>query len=289
MIITFIHGLLMAFADSVPGVSGGTIAFLLGFYDKFIGSINDFIRGKKKERIEALKYLIKLGIGWIIGMGLAVTILASVFEKHIYSVSSLFLGFIIAAIPVVIYEERETLKRLRNLCFIIPGAAVVVALAILGTTNGFQADGISVGKCIYAIVAGMCAISAMVLPGISGSTVLLTFGIYIPLIQDVKNLMHMDFSGIWLVICIAVGVLLGVVISVGIIKKSLDRFRGQTIYTVIGMMIGSLYAIVQGPTTLEGEYEALGFSNFGYLWFVVGVVIVLGMKGFHILKSRKTK
>ena len=63
-IITFIHGFCMALADSVPGVSGGTIAFLLGFYDRFVDSLDDLISGTKEKRIAALKYLIKLGIGW---------------------------------------------------------------------------------------------------------------------------------------------------------------------------------------------------------------------------------
>ena len=63
-IITFIHGFCMALADSVPGVSGGTIAFLLGFYDRFVDSLDDLISGTKEKRITAIRYLIKLGIGY---------------------------------------------------------------------------------------------------------------------------------------------------------------------------------------------------------------------------------
>ena len=69
----------MALADSVPGVSGGTIAFLMGFYDKFIGSLNALISGTKAERIDALKYLVKLGIGWAVGFCSSVLVLANVF------------------------------------------------------------------------------------------------------------------------------------------------------------------------------------------------------------------
>ena len=107
IIMNFINGFCMALADSVPGVSGGTVAFLLGFYDKFIGSLDNLFRGKKEDKIEALKYLVKLGIGWIIGFGLSVSILADIFDVQIYKISSLFLGFIIFAIPIVIYEEKE--------------------------------------------------------------------------------------------------------------------------------------------------------------------------------------
>ena len=89
----------MALADSVPGVSGGTVAFILGFYDEFINSISLLIKGKKDERKKAFFFLLRVGIGWAVGMGLAVFVLTAVFEKHIYLISSLFIGFILAAIP----------------------------------------------------------------------------------------------------------------------------------------------------------------------------------------------
>lgn len=94
MIRTMINGFCMALADSVPGVSGGTIALILGFYDKFIGSINQVFYGKKEEKKEGLIYLIKLLLGWALGMILAVLVLTKFFETNIYAVSSLFLGFI---------------------------------------------------------------------------------------------------------------------------------------------------------------------------------------------------
>ena len=79
-IIQFIRGFCMALADSVPGVSGGTIAFLLGFYDKFIDSIDDLLVGTKEKRKDAFFFLIKLGIGWVSGFVIAVLVLTSVFE-----------------------------------------------------------------------------------------------------------------------------------------------------------------------------------------------------------------
>lgn len=85
MIINFIRGFCMALADSVPGVSGGTVAFLLGFYDKFIQSLNDIFAGNKAQRLEAVKFLAKLLVGWLVGFCSAVLVLTSVFESHIYA------------------------------------------------------------------------------------------------------------------------------------------------------------------------------------------------------------
>ena len=132
MIIDVIRGFFMALADSVPGVSGGTIAFLMGFFDKFINSLNYLLKGTKEEKIKSIKFLAKLFLGWIIGMGLAVTILANLFDKEIYKMSSLFLGFIIAAIPVMIIEEKETVKgKYVNIIWAIVGALAVILLSSL--------------------------------------------------------------------------------------------------------------------------------------------------------------
>ena len=82
-VLNMFNGFCMALADSVPGVSGGTIAFLLGFYDKFINSLDDLFRGNMKAKKNALIFLIKLGIGWVIGFLASATILSGLFTTKI--------------------------------------------------------------------------------------------------------------------------------------------------------------------------------------------------------------
>ena len=90
MLLFPFHGFCMAPADNVPGVSGGTVAFILGFYDRFINALHDLLGRDNTARKTALVYLLKLGTGWIIGMGLCISLLAGLFADHIYSMSSLF-------------------------------------------------------------------------------------------------------------------------------------------------------------------------------------------------------
>lgn len=169
----YICGLLMALADSVPGVSGGTIAYLLGYYEDFINSLNSFMsrKGDKLERKENLKksfkFLIRLGIGWIVGFISAVLILTSVFESHIYQISSLFIGFIVFSIPLIVYEEKESLKKFYNVVFLILGAALVVAITMVNPSDGgsVSAGAFNIGQLIYTVLVGMIAISAMVSSG----------------------------------------------------------------------------------------------------------------------------
>lgn len=289
-ILTFIHGFCMALADSVPGVSGGTIAFLLGFYDNFVGSLDDLISGTRKKRISAVKYLIKLGIGWAIGFGLAVLILANVFETHIYQISSLFMGFIAFAIPVVIMEEKSCLKEKISRIFL-----VMIGIVLVSAITYFNPVGVGIGMdlsspniliFVYVFVCGAIAICAMILPGISGSTLLLIFGIYLPIVTAVKDILHFDFHSLPIVIAFGLGVVTGVISIIKIIRKALDKHRAATVYLIIGLMLGSLYAIVMGPTTLDTPQPALSFPTFSFVFFIIGGVVIMGMQAMKIVSAK---
>ena len=197
LIERFIQGFCMALADSVPGVSGGTIAFIMGFYDKFINSLDNLLRGDSKEKKQALKFLIKLGIGWIVGFLISATILSTLFNSKIYVLSSLFLGFIIFAIPVVIREEKdEVIGKYKNIIFLVLGMLFVVLISFLNSNGSLIEIGhlnkLNLGLMIYVFLAGAIAITAMILPGISGSTLLLIFGLYIPIMNAVKNILKFE-------------------------------------------------------------------------------------------------
>ena len=128
---------------------------------------------------------------------------------------------------------------------------------------------------IYVFLAGAIAITAMILPGISGSTLLLIFGLYIPIMNAVKNILKFDFSYIPVLIVFGLGIVVGCLTSVKLLRKCLEKYRSQTIYTVIGMMLGSIYAIAMGPTTLDEPMKMLSFSNFNIIFFILGAVIII--------------
>jgi len=282
-IINAINGFCMALADSVPGVSGGTIAFIMGFYDNFINSLDGIIYGNRDEKKKALSFLIKLGIGWIIGMIGAVLILTKLFESKIYAVSSVFMGFIVFAIPLIIKEEKEALKgKYINLIFTLIGIAVVVAITLFnpvtGESNAVDISNLSFGLGTYIFVSAMIAISAMVLPGISGSTLLLIFGLYIPIISSIKEVLHFNFEYLPALIVFGLGVIAGITLVVKGIKVALKKFRSQTISCIIGLMVGSLYAIVMGPTTLEVPKAAMTFGTFSIVFFLIGGAVIVGLE-----------
>ncbi len=283
IIITAIDGFFMALADSVPGVSGGTIAFLLGFYDQFIGSLDDLFRGSFEKKKQAVIWLIKLGIGWVIGFAAAATILSNLFTTKIYAMSSLFLGFIFAAIPLVIKEEKDNVKgKYRNIIFTILGAILVILITVFNTRGGAVIDfnNLSVFSYFYIFFAASLAICAMVLPGISGSTLMLIFGLYIPIMATVKDVIHFNFTHLFVLIIFGLGLIFGIVAIVGLIKKGLKNFRPAMIYLILGLMLGSLYSIVMGPTTLEVPQPMMNINIFfdNILFFIIGIVIIFGLE-----------
>ena len=295
VVFDMIRGFCMALADSVPGVSGGTIAFLLGFYDKFIGSLDALISGTKQERKDALIFLIKLGIGWVTGFVLSVLVLTKLMDKHIYEISSIFLGLIICAIPYIIKEEKDSLKEALNkkyyyFIFIVIGILIVSAITYFNPAsegNGIDVSALTPGLAIYVFFVAMVAISAMVLPGISGSTLLLIFGVYMAAINAIKEILHFNMKYLPFCIVFGLGIITGILSVIKLIKMCLKKYRPQTIYTIIGLMIGSIYAIVMGPTTLEHAQPAMTFKTFNILFFIIGGVIIVGLEQLKTIMEKK--
>jgi putative membrane protein len=282
-------GFTMALADSVPGVSGGTIAFILGIFDQFITSIDDLLRGDMKKKKAALPFLLRLGLGWVVGLGIASTVLSTLFKEKVYPMSSLFIGFIIFALPLVIKEEKEALKKnYKNIVFAILGIIVVSLITYFsnGSLANIDFEHLNVLTILLVFLSGAIAITAMVLPGISGSTFLLVFGLYTTIITAVKDLFHMNFSVIPLLAIFGFGILFGMFFFFKLIRKGLENHRGAMVYFVLGMMLASIYAIIMAPTTIEGGFEMLTFSNFNIYTFIAGGAIILGLDYIKKLLSK---
>ena len=344
-IYNLIRGMFMAFADSVPGVSGGTIAFVMGFYSQFIGSINALTSGStKEEKKSAIIFLAKIGVGWAIGMVISILLISSILDDHIYKISSLFLGFIVFSIPLIYKEEKSLIKsNIRHFPFLIIGALVVGLITYFNpvsnnametlsnqtiTTENVDSsttitsednlssqepivDDFSFSMGIYVFFAGMIAISAMILPGISGSTLLLIFGLYTTIIGTLKNFIKyfvsllkygigmlsgneadyilpiFDTNGFILLVVFGFGVLTGIVSVVRIISRLLETHRSQMIYFIFGLMIGSLYAVIMGPTTLDIPQLPMTLSTFSILFFILGAAVIFGLEQLKLLMQSK--
>lgn len=283
MIITACNGLCMAIADSVPGVSGGTIAFVLGFYEQFIDALHDLFGKEREVRKAAFLYLMKLGAGWCPGMLICVLLLSNLFANNIYFMSSVFLGLTVASIPFIVSSEMKVLcVHGKNILFMFPGIALVVGITLLRTDAGSLGAmdflQLQPSHFLYIFLTGMVAITTMVLPGISGSTILLISGIYLPAIDAVKQLFKLNFAELPGLFTLDMGILAGIGVSIHCIRTALEKHRSQTVYLILGLMTGSLFAIAMGPTSLAKPVPALSASSFNFLGFAIGTAILVGVE-----------
>ncbi len=291
IIWTAIQGFCMAMADAVPGVSGGTIAFVMGFYDRFIESLDNIISGSREQKKSALIFLLKLGAGWVVGFICTVLALGRIFDSHIYELCSLFLGLSLFAVPIIVRDEWETIKgKYVHILFALLGVAVVVVITYLNQSlsrGSMEISALSLVKGIYVFIVAAIAISAMVLPGISGSTMLLIFGLYVPIMSAIRGFLHMEFKYIPILVIFGLGILTGIFTSVKLLRTGLEKFRPQMVFLILGLVIGSMYAIVTGPSTLETPQPVMTFATFKVGYFILGGVILIGLQLLKRVMEKK--
>lgn len=133
----------------------------------------------------------------------------------------------------------------------------------------------------YIFLSGAVAITAMVLPGISGSTILLVAGVYLPAIQAVKTFLSLDFSVFPGLCALGLGVLAGIGLSIHAIRAALRKYRSPMVWFILGLMAGSLYAIVMGPAGLDAPQAPVGPQTFDVLGFALGIAILLGLEALR--------
>ncbi|MGZ9583352.1 DUF368 domain-containing protein [Paenibacillus marinisediminis] len=239
------RGMLIGTSDLIPGVSGGTIAVILGFYDRLIAAISGFFSKDWKKHIG---FLLPLGIGVGIALVLLSKVMKWLLEYHPQPTFFFFMGLILGIIPFLVRAaDVKTNFRAGHVGILIV-AAVLVAL-----TGVFRPDEVmsqtiplTLTSGIGLFFAGWLASMAMLLPGISGSFVLLLLGVYPTAIEALSTL------NIPLIMVIGAGVIVGFVVSSKLIKMLLSRCPHVMYAIIIGMVIGSLYVIFPGIPTEIG-------------------------------------
>lgn len=130
----------------------------------------------------------------------------------------------------------------------------------------------------YLFLAGAVAITAMVLPGISGSSILLIAGVYLPVIQAIRQFLHLDMQVVPGLMALGLGVIAGAALSIRAIRAALQKHRAAMIWFILGLMLGSLYAIVMGPASLQMPQPPLDAAAFRPLAFLLGAGLLAGLE-----------
>lgn len=233
-----LKGMAMGAADIVPGVSGGTIAFITGIYEELITSLNNInfraIRILRKEGLKSFwnhingNFFIFLLAGIAISLVSLVRIVTYLLENEPVLIWSFFFGLIIASI--VLIGKRVNYWRLTTIVAILVGTVVALWISSIQTIANVDANW-------YIFLSGAIAICAMILPGISGSFILLLMGSYHMILNGLKNL---DLLVIGL---FGSGCVMGLISFSRLLKYLFNKFHDQTVALLTGFMIGSLYKV----------------------------------------------
>jgi len=234
-----LRGLLIGVTDLVPGVSGGTVAFILGIYDRLLEAISGFFSREWKKHIG---FLIPLAIGVVLALLLFSRLIDYLLETHPEPTQFLFMGLIIGVLPFIFKEAgaKQNFKS-KHIILLIVLAIGMASLAFIKPDETAEAITSLSGSNVFLLfIAGWLASMAMLLPGISGSFVLLLIGVYPTAIKALKDL------NIPIVLVIGAGVILGFIISSKVIRYLLTHFKYMTYAVIIGLIFGSFFIMFPG-------------------------------------------
>ncbi|MCM1136009.1 MAG: DUF368 domain-containing protein [Clostridium sp.] len=278
MIKNLLKGMVMGIANIIPGVSGGTMAVSMGIYDKLIHSVTHLF----KEFKESLKFLIPI----FIGIGIALVglsfIIEPAFKYFPLQTNCLFIGLIVGGLPAV-WKKVEG-KGLKISCILpcILFFALVVGLAAIGEREGAAADlSFSLWSVIKLFAVGIIASATMVIPGVSGSMMLLLMGYYNPIVAAIKNfvtaLAAFDMAGILegfgILIPMGLGIVVGIFAIAKVIEILFEKFPTQVYWAIIGLIVASPVAIF-----LLGDVGAITIAGVLTSIVTLAVGFVIAMK-----------
>lgn len=262
--INILKGFAMGTSDLVPGVSGGTIALLLGIYNQFISSISGIF---SRRFWPSFTFLIPIIIGMLLAMGSLSNLFNYLLSQHHIPTMFFFDGLIIGIVPYLLkISNYKTSFTTKHYMMVIAGIAILIVITLMnnGDKHAGETLTLSTSLIIKYFIAGMCASSAMLLPGISGSFMLLVFGVYGTVMLAISEVVKLNFTGLPILLAVGFGVLAGFIISSKIIQYFLTHHKLMTFALIIGFVVGSLFAVFPGlPTNIV-------------MWFVSLVVFIIG-------------
>ena len=277
-------GFSMGFADLIPGVSSGTIAFLYGIYEELLYAIKTvtntvphlLLKCKFREAIRVIPFgfLIPLGIGMVTAVVVLVNLVSFLLDSYALFVWAVFFGLVFGSAFVI--RKRMHGWTVRRVLLLITGFLVtsfIVSLPALEATN----------SPLVTLGSGAIASMAMILPGISGSLMLVLLGQYEVVITAISSL------NLVTLLAFGVGVLLGLAAFARILSITLQHHHSAVIATLIGVMLGSLAAIWPWQTN-EGALQAPVFDITFIIVIVLatlGFIAVLGLEKIGIAKEHK--
>ena len=303
---TFLSGMAIGAGCAVPGVSGGTIAVILGVYQKIVWAVSNIFKHFK----EAFRVLLPTLLGVILALIPTIYLMDKALYGFVFGAICLFAGFILGSIPGIKDEVKDVKPASKHIITLI--ISLLLAL-LIGVASFLVAHfgGVDLSNYFYGVTpiwfyfvlipVGFIASVALVVPGISGSMLLLLIGFYTPLIGYATDTVKACFSGDWsgfgslvgILFSFAIGVVFGFYFISKLMKYLLDKHHDLTFYAILGFVIGSVGALFVNfethnyyMTWASGSYFYMPL----YIEIPIGIVLLVGaLIGSYLLVRYKRK
>ena len=255
----FLKGIAMSISQLVPGVSGGTIAIILGIYDKLLHAVNNILNDFKNQ----YKILLEVGIGAAVGMVLFSNIIKNLFDKFPIPVGYLFIGVILGGAPLM--YKKATVKGFnkKNIIYLVLGIVIVLMMGEPNNDASAIITSLNLVNFLWLFIGGAVIAIALILPGISGSFMLYVLGLYNTVMTAIGEL------NIPILIPLALGGIVGTLLTARIIEKLLIKFPEQTYILIFGFILGSVFSVFPGVDGLNSLIGIiLGVIGFVFTYYI---------------------
>lgn len=231
-------GLIVGGTMLIPGVSGGSMAMILGIYDRLISALSSFAKSKRKNTV----YLAIFVLGAILGMVLLAKPLEALMTRYPKPVMFFFMGAVTGSVPMIFSKAKVKKPSWKSFIYLAIGISCVVAISyipqgLLGDT-GFTFTGI-----LVLFLAGIVAAIALVLPGISVSHMFLMLGIYNKILEIIS---FKNTGDILFLLPLAAGMVIGIIASAKLLERAMNNYPEQTYLVILGFLIASVIDVFPG-------------------------------------------
>lgn len=290
LITDIIKGMIIGVANVIPGVSGGTMMVSMGVYEKIIGAVNNLFKDIKK----AILTLLPLGIGMFLGIVVFSFVIPYCLETFPFPTSFCFIGLILGGVPSIVKPAKESLVKehksigLPHIISFVALFALAVGMAAMNETETSSANfELSIGLVILLFVVGIVAAATMVIPGVSGSLVLMILGVYGGIMDSISGFIKAVLSWDMPAILHNMGILvpfgLGVVAGIFAVAKLMEwlfaKYPSITYGGILGLVIASPFAIVM----------KMGRNNINPITIIIGIILLAVGAWFTYWFGKKTE
>lgn len=263
-----IKGFFIGVANIIPGVSGGTLAITLGIYERLIGAISHFFKNFK----ENIKFLIPIGIGAVLSILLLSKVISFSLDKYTLATILFFIGLILGGIPLLNKKIKGHYKDISNILIFILAFSFVIGLSLLRGEGHISFDSLNIIGYICLFLVGIVAAATMIIPGVSGSFILMLLGYYQPIIDTISSLTKFDniIDNCLVLAPFGIGIIIGFVVISKLLEFLFKRYETKTYFGVMGFVLSSIITIFLGA---EGLVFSVPQLIMGIILLMVGFII----------------